>query len=170
MGTKNRHFVIVAILFLMISILSGRPPYVSAQNNVIDDVTGLINQGKIEEASERIEWYQKKYPNNVDVLMMKGNVILNQYFFDTPGVSLSVNDNESIYDSSIAFVGEAPNVIPEAVAREVASYWIRCLNIDNSRSDIHKGLCYLYAMALMKDELIAHLPKMKDALRDEAGL
>jgi tetratricopeptide (TPR) repeat protein len=141
-----------------------------AQENVVEEVGDLLDRGKLKKANIVIEKYLAQYPDNVDVLMMKGNVVLSQYFKEIGSLSLVVNDDESIYEPDIGFIRESVQILPKEVAGKVVSYWKKCLEIDNTRGDIHKGLCYLYSMALMKDELIEHLHKMKVSLHTQRGL
>jgi hypothetical protein len=139
-------------------------PAVSLASDAKDVIGGLINKGELVQARQKVQEYLAKDPNDIDALMMKGNVILNEYFKSGPGLSVSANMDESIYETSIGFVAEPVRIVPRETAEEVAALWKQCLKIDPSREDIQMGLCYLYSMALMKAELLDRFPKMKAAI------
>ncbi len=153
--------VLLCLAFCGSVLISFNPAFAS---EVTDKVNPLIEQGHFDEARAKIKEYLAKNPKNVDALMMQGNVILQEYWKREPTLGSYANDNESIYDSSIGFIGERERRVSRDVALQVAALWKRCLAIDNTREDIHKGLAYLYAMALMKQELIQQLGHMKAAL------
>lgn len=154
-------FFIIALSFVI-----ARPALASDAAPV---VRALIQQGKIDEAEQRVAAYLDSDPNDIDALMMKGNVILSR-FFGKGMVSVTANPDESVYDRAIGHMGEMPRIVSREVALKVAALWQRCLELDSSRGDIWRGLAYLYATALMKQELIAHLPRMKAALPHENRL
>jgi hypothetical protein len=138
-------------------------------SDVTQDIGELISQKDFEGAREKIGQYLAKDPDHIDALMMKGNVILNEYLQPLAGVSVTSNSNESIYDNSIGMMTDPweKMVLPEDITRKVAELWLRCLDLDGAREDIHKGLCTIYARALMVDDLIRHLSVMKNALAEK---
>lgn len=161
MKCDSSHFRIGALL--LSALLLGLPS-AHAFSDAKAAIGALIKAGKIDEARTRVRDYLAQDPNDVDAIMMKGNVILNEYFDSQPSIAMSANDNESIYDSSIGSISEPVRVLPPKLAKRVTALWNRCLAIDPSREDIYKGVAYVEAMALEKKALIAHLARMKKAL------
>lgn len=158
--------IFMRTLLLAMVLLAGAPAQAS---DAIRVVGALIEQGKFDEADKRVAKYLKRDPKDVDALMMQGNVMLQRYF-GKGMMSITANDNASIYDRSIGRMGQPPHIVPRALAVQIAALWARCLELDPTRGDIWRGTAYLYAMALMKQELIAHFPRMKAALPQEKGL
>lgn len=128
-----------------------------SQKEIIETATQFILDKKYDVANQYLDSVLKSDKKNVDALMMKGNVLLNKEWAEEPSVEISGNDDEDIYSSSVGSMGSTPKIVSQQTAKEVASLWKQCLKIDNTRIDIHKGLCTLYAMALMKEELIKQL-------------
>jgi tetratricopeptide (TPR) repeat protein len=160
MTTQSRFFL---LLFVVIATLSILPAPAHAKSDAKEVIGELIRKGEVKKAREKVHEYLAKDPNDIDAIMMQGNVILNEYEGSNSGISVSANTDESIYETSIGFITEPQRIVPRNVAEEVAALWKRCLALDNTRQDIHKGICYLYSTALMKKELLERLPKMKAA-------
>ncbi|MDF1524964.1 MAG: hypothetical protein P1S59_01670 [bacterium] len=154
-------------LLAMVCVLPTRAHAYSS--DVTQELIELIGQKDFEGARERIEKYLAKDPDHIDALMMKGNVILNEYVQSLADVSVVSNSSESIYDNSIGMMAypREKMVLPEGITRKVAELWLRCLVLDGTREDIHKGLCTIYARALMLDDLIGHISVMKAALAEK---
>jgi hypothetical protein len=119
----------------------------------------LIKAGRYELAQQQIGWYLGDDPNNVDILMMQGNLILNERLARTAAAHTLIN--ESIYQKTNGYCQPAPLLIPQSVARVVAEPWRKCLELDPDRADIREGLAYLYAQAVMTPELLALLPDLQ---------
>ncbi len=154
-------------LLALICVFSTRAHAYSS--DVTLEIGELIAQKDFERAREKVEKYLAEDPDHIDALMMKGNVILIEYLHPLAGVRVISNNNESIYDDSIEMMADPLEkmVLPESITRKVAELWLRCLDLDGTREDIHKGLCTIYARALMVDELIRHLSIMKNALAEK---
>jgi len=137
----------------------------SAGSDAAQVVGRLIGQGRLDEAAAKVEDYLAADPDDVDALMMKGNVILNR-FLDAAGsgiTSLEVNSDESIFSDAVGYMKAKVVVIDAGTARQVAALWHRCLELAPAREDIHLGLCCLYSWALMKDELLAQIRVLSSA-------
>ena len=131
----------------------------SAGSDAAQVVGRLVGQGRLDEAAAKVEEYLAADPDDVDALMMKGNVILNR-FLDAAGsgmTSLEVNSDESIFSDAMGYMKAKVVVVAPDTARAVAALWQRCLELAPDREDIHLGLCCLYSWALMKDELLARI-------------
>lgn len=128
-----------------------------SQSAVVSTSTQFIVEKKYDEADRYLDSVLKADSRNVDALMMKGNVILNKEEPQPADIVITTNEEEYLYESNLAALGENYRIIPVATANKVAALWKQCLKIDNTRTDIHKGLCTLYSMALMKDELMKQL-------------
>gem|GEM_PF-1329908 len=158
--------VLILCIFLCFILITSA----IAATDVVEVVGGLLREGNIEKAEAAVDEYLANNPDDVDVLMMKGNVITYGVMKAFGDVQVSSNPDESIYDSSIGFIGEPVVLFPKEKASEVAGYWLKALSLDNSRGDIHRGLCYVYSMALMKDELIERLKILRETFPDEERL
>lgn len=137
----------------------------SAGSDAAQVVGRLIGQGRLDEAAAKVEEYLAANPDDVDALMMKGNVILNR-FLNAAGsgmTSLEVNGDESIFSDATGYMKAKVVVVGPDTAREVAALWHRCLELAPGREDIHLGLCCLYSWALMKDELLAQIRVLASA-------
>lgn len=131
-----------------------------AQKEIINHASSMMHEGEYDLAERYLDSIIKVSPNTVDAIMMKGNVILNKAFKDQSIVSLESEHDESIYDQTIGTIGENPRSVDKETARKTEVLWLKCIKIDPKRLDIHQGLCTLYGMALMKDELQKELPEL----------
>jgi tetratricopeptide (TPR) repeat protein len=153
-------FTAVVVLFL-----AGL--YAHAQTGIVPAATQLIVNKQYDAANAYLDSILKKDKKNVDALMMKGNVILNRELAKQPDIALYGNAEEDYYSNSAGTIQENVKVIPPGVAKEVAAIWEKCLKIDKARFDIRKGLCSVYAMALMKEELKQQLAVMIPVVRTD---
>ena len=132
-----------------------------AQSEIVTATTTMIVAGRYDRANAYLDSVLKKNKRNVDALMMKGNVLLNQTL-DTTQVYKDITENdESIF---YATVGDkkAKIVLPETVT-SIEKYWLKCIKLKPNRIDILKGLCTLYAMALQPDKLKTEIVALKNA-------
>lgn len=132
-------------------------------------VVAAIKDSKLDQAEQMIDHILKTEPNNVDALMYKGNVL---YYkgSNSGAVQLYGNEEESIYDSSIGFIGEGSSLVAAEVAKQVAIYFKRALQQAPQRMDIQMGLCWVYANAGLKDELIERFPHLQKNNTQREGL
>ncbi len=134
-----------------------------AQENIIEDIGLLIKAGKIAEAENLTNRYLVDDPVNTDLLMMKGNVLLNQYIQEQQAqLSLRPNFDESIYNITVLEKGPHPVTLDEKTAARVAKLWKAAATLDPTREDMHLGLCQVYAISGMRDELLTYLPVVKE--------
>lgn len=131
-----------------------------AETSEFTNVVSLIKNQKYDEAESQIDAVLKTEPKNVNALMHKGNIL---YYrgSNTGAIQLYGNVDESIYDSSIGYIGEGSSLVSPEVARDVAVYFKRALLQAPKRMDIQMGLCWVYAHAGLKDELAARFPELK---------
>ncbi len=137
-----------------------------AQQNVISVTTEFIKQHKYQQANRYLDSVLKKNPRSVDALMMKGNVILNYALDTTKPMRFVTVDDASVFNTS---VNEKPKLLSVKTVYQVEKIWRKCLAIDSSRADIRKGLCTLYAMALMKDSLKNEVVRLQKTEADTDG-
>jgi len=132
-------------------------------------VVAAIKAGDYDQAEARIDRVLKAEPDNVNALMYKGNIL---YYrgSNVGGIQMYGNDDESIYDSSIGYIGEGSSLTTPKVAKQVAIYFRRALAQAPQRMDIQLGLCWTYANAGMKDALIARFPILKKYAHGHQGL
>lgn len=146
------------ISFFQISIAQD-PPIES----IIEDIRVLIQAGKMAEAENLVNRYIVNDPINIDLLMMKGNVVLNKYIVEQQAqLSLRPNYEEDIYKMGQVEKGPHPVTVDKKTATQVARLWNAAATLDPSREDLHLGVCQVYAIAGMKDELVAYLPIAKE--------
>jgi len=140
-----------------------------SQREIVPTATEFIRTGNFSEADKYLDSILKIQPQNVDALMMKGNVILNDEFLNRADY-FAINANlESVFDTTSINLETGIKIIPVAAARQVERFWKQCLLLDSSRTDIRKGLCSLYAMALMKAELKMEIPDLLKREKNEDG-
>ncbi len=134
-----------------------------AQQNIIDDIEALIKAGKIAQAENLTNRYLVDDPVNVDLLMMKGNVLLNQYIIEQQAqLSLRPNYDESIYNVTTLEKGPHPVTVEAKTADRVAKLWKAAATLEPTREDMHLGLCQVYAISGKQEELLAYLPTVKE--------
>lgn len=155
--------------FFFFCTLLSIPHYLLAQKEIISTATELIVAGKFEAADRYLDSLLKKNRKQVDALMMKGNVILNRELRSIPPISLSANADESVFTSGMGEISETIRIVPVGTARSIEKWWKKCLKEDKKRLDVHKGLCTLYAMALMKEELKWQISELLKVEQDESG-
>ncbi|MEO1262171.1 MAG: hypothetical protein AAFZ15_25420 [Bacteroidota bacterium] len=152
---------------LLIALLLLFPFFSFAQDvpieTIIEDIRALIKAGKLADAENLTNRYIVDDPVNIDLLMMKGNVVLNKYIIEEQAqLSLRPNYEEDIYKLSQLEKGPTPVTVDQKTAKRVAKLWSAAATLDPSREDLHLGVCQVYAISGMKDELLAYLPVAKE--------
>ena len=143
-------------LFLALATL------VFGQGKVADDISTLLQAGKLVEAEELTNRYLLEDPANVDAIMMKGNVLLNKHLVEQQALlSVLPNFDESVYSTEIGSIESTPVVVPEPLAKDISRLWLAALKLDPTREDIYLGLATLYSWSGMKPELLDLLPVLK---------
>lgn len=141
-----------------------------AQGAVAKEIGDLILAGQLDKAEERVNYYLTRNPRDVDAIMMKGNIVLNRLPAMQGDIELRGNEDESIYETDIGTITSPVRIVPRADATEIANIWKQALTIDSSREDIHFGVCQIYSLGLMADELIAYLPTLKRVITSDDRL
>ncbi len=136
----------------------------SAQKELISAATGFIVAKDYKGADRYLDSVLKKNPTNVDALMMKGNVILNLAMDTTSPMQFISEADESVFFSKL---DEKPKLLPAKVVSGIEKYWRKALLLDSTRADIRKGLCTVYAMALMKDSLKNEILRLLKTEKDD---
>ena len=152
---KQALLVVISILTTQYSLLS---------QDVVSAGTEFIKQHKYQQANRYLDSVLKKTPKDVDALMMKGNVILNYAMDTTKPMQFITVDDASVFTSAIS---EKPKLLAKKTVYQVEKIWLKCLALDSTRNDIRKGLCTIYAMALMKDSLAMEMLRLKNAEKDD---
>jgi len=165
--TGNIASILIRFGLLGSALLIGHTTW--AETSEFTDVVSLIKNQKYDEAELQVDAVLKTEPKNVNALMYKGNIL---YYrgSNTGSIQLHGNADESIYDSSIGYIGEGSSLISPDVARDVAVYFKRALSQAPERMDIQMGLCWVYANAGLKDELAARFPELKRHSGNRPGL
>lgn len=132
-------------------------------------IVASIKNRDLDKAEVLVDALLKKEPNNVNALMYKGNIL---YFkgSNVGAIQLYGNEDESVYSSDIGEIGEGSSLTTPEVAKDVAVYFKRALDKAPQRMDIQLGLCWTYANAGMKDELIARFPALRKYSDNKPGL
>ncbi len=140
-----------------------------AETTDFSGVIASIKTFQYDEAEAAIDAILKKEPANVNALMYKGN--LRFYRGSNTGrIQLFGNEDESIYDDSIGYLGEGSSLISRDAARDAAAYYKRALALAPQRMDIQLGLCWAYANGGLKDELIERFPALRQYSGNRSGL
>lgn len=159
---------IVRAVSLILLILTLHVPVHASE--IIETIEPLLKAGEFEKARAKIDRYLAEDPKSVDAYMMLGNLRFYEYMSSVPQIELSSNTDESVFVTGIGSIREATVTVPGEVGTEVAGHLERALSLDNTRGDIHRGLAYVFAMALMKDELFSQFRRMKKAFPDDEDL
>jgi tetratricopeptide (TPR) repeat protein len=152
-------------LFVSFYTLSG----FSQSDVIINTVTKQIAEGKYNDAERYLDSILKVEPKNIDALMMQGNVMLNYELVKSADIDVITPADESIFVQDIPSAKNPVVVVPKATALKIEKLWKQCLEIDGGRLDIRKGLCGLYGMAKMHDELVAYLPVISRWAKDKGN-
>jgi len=113
----------------------------------------MLKERNYAAASKYLDSVLRKNSKDIDALMMKGNVLLNSALENMPPSGRIPYNAGSIFSKSIG--AEVPPVLPADTVKAIEHYWLQCLKLDTTRNDIRKGLCTIYAMALMQLKLKA---------------
>ncbi|MFN8277230.1 MAG: hypothetical protein U0T84_07095 [Chitinophagales bacterium] len=136
-----------------------------AQGEFVPNVSAAIATENYGRAKELVDSALQVNPNDVNALMMKGNVLLNYGLSKiTPIYPITLAD-ENPMTTELAGLAHPPQVVPAGLAHQVDAIWQRCLQLDASRTDIRSGLCTLYGMAVWRDSLMSLLPAVINASR-----
>jgi hypothetical protein len=141
-----------------------------AQKQVKEEASVKIKAHDYTGANSYLDSVLATDPKCVDALMMKGNVILNEAFSKRADIELRGTDDESIYDQTIGTIDEPEKYLDKEPARKVEQLWLKCLQINPGRIDIHQGLCTVYGIAMMKDEMLKELPKLIKEVKAAGGI
>ena len=140
------------------------------QADIISEIQPLLKHNTINEAEQKVNEYLKKDSLNVDAWMLKGNVIFSKYSFNAPSIFLIGTSDESIFETAIGSLGENKIIPDEGTANSITKCYLKAVTIDNTREDIHLGICYIYSISLMTDKLIDYLPVLKAHAKDQKNL
>jgi tetratricopeptide (TPR) repeat protein len=151
-------------VFIFVSLLGSTALF--SQQKLVEAVTNLIVAKKFEDANHLLDSVLKKHPKNVDAWMMKGNVVLNQDMDTNQSMQFITERDESIFYQTIS---DKPKLVSEKTVKQVEIFWRKCLLMDSTRNDVRKGLCSLYAMALMKDKLKKEIATLAKHEKDTDG-
>lgn len=135
-----------------------------AQSAIISHTTDLVVAKNYVEANRFIDSILKKNAKSLDALIMKGNLVLNAELDSAKPMKFYTENDESVFSQAIS---EKPKLLPKKTVYETEKYWRKCLKLDSSRADIRKGLCTIYAMALMKDSLKNEMVRLKKSVPDD---
>lgn len=159
---KNFYFHILVFILIPISNF--------AQGPIVSEIGQLIQSGDITKANKRVAYYLQENSNEVDALMMQGNIWYNTECCDNIP-TLEANLNESIYSNEIGLIGgQQPVIVPKVLGTKIANIWKKAVSHDLERKDIHFGICHIYSTSLMTEELISYLPTLKKYAKEDDRL
>lgn len=151
-------------------IASGLPGELFCQIDYHKEVKDLMADSTINLAETKVNEYLAKYPDDVELLIMKGNIFYLKFSYSQPEVMVAANPDESVYNSSIGFVSEPQVVLPLDVADSIIKYLQMGIKIDSTREDIYLGICHVLSQSLQTDKVIEYLPVVKANVKlDENG-
>jgi tetratricopeptide (TPR) repeat protein len=149
-------FIIALSLFS-----SGLPCQLFCQADYHKEVKDLMTDSTINLAETKVNESLAKYPDDVELLVMKGNIFYLKFSYSQAEVMVAANPDESVYNSSIGFVSEPQVIIPLDVADSVIKYLQMGIKIDKTREDIYLGICHVLSQSLQTDKVIEYLPIVK---------
>ncbi|MES2619363.1 MAG: hypothetical protein V4615_00815 [Bacteroidota bacterium] len=138
-----------------------------AQQEIVSTATEFIVAKEYSAANRYLDSILKKNAKSVDALMMKGNVILNRAVENLPAINTITKNDESIFYPSIE--QKQAVVLPIDTVRAIEKWWRKGLKMDSSRNDIRKGLCTVYAMGLVKEDLKKEIAALVGLEKNEDG-
>lgn len=153
-----KHLLSLLFVFMML--------HLSAQKEIISTTTDFIVAKKFNAANHYLDSVLRKNPKSVDALMMKGNVALNYALDTTKPMQFITADDAAVFNTALS---EKPKLLSKKTVYQVEKIWKKCLAIDSSRTDIQKGLCTIYAMALMKDSVKNEIVRLMKSDTDDGG-
>ena len=150
---KSRILTILFCCFTMV---------IFGQSDFIREIDTLITPEGIDMAESKVNEYLMKNPDNVDALIMRGNIIYYKYTQDQPQIEVLANSNESVYDNTIGFLQDPVVILPVHIADSINAEFFKALKADKKRQDIYYGICHIYSISLQTDKLLDFLPRLKD--------
>src|ERR1019366_1226302 len=98
-----------------------------SQKEIIAAATEFIKQDNYGRANRYLDSILKKHPQNVDALMMKGNVLLNYTWTHSSKYYFNLERAESVFDTASISRDFFVPIIPEDTSKMIEHYWKRCL-------------------------------------------
>jgi len=138
------------------------PFFAQSQGNLKEEVIPLMKSKEtIDEAMKKTDDYLNEHPKDVDAMVLKGNVILNKFKLNAPEITMNANMDESIYNDAIGEIADNPVIVPVDIANQITDIYLKAVQIDDKRTDIFYGICYVYSISMQTDKLIAYLPVLQ---------
>ncbi|UCG37709.1 MAG: tetratricopeptide repeat protein [bacterium] len=150
-------FFRLALALALVTVLC---PAAASAASLREEIDPMVAQKRFDEAEARLQEVLGQDPGSVDAHMLMGNLTLYRFLDGAGQVEIAANTRESVFEPDIGFIREPLYIVPPDVGRAAAGHYLEALTLDPARGDIHRGLAYTYAMALMKDELLARFPVM----------
>ncbi len=147
-----RNKIIFSALFLLLSFS------LHAQKTIKEQVIPLIQSNQLKKAEKVLDSILTIDPKAVDAWMLKGNLQYFKYNNTVNMLAVTPNYDESIYNASIGEISSYKEVIPASVADSCIYYFQKAISLDEKRSDIYAGICYVLSISFQTDKLIQYLP------------
>jgi hypothetical protein len=149
----------IKITILMVFISFSRVFGVET-NAEYDYIDTLIKNQKYDIADKKVDELLDKNPENPDALMYKGILIF--YSESRSSTVVGVWQNiDSIYEPEYKEDAVENSIITPETASKISGFFLKAIKTDPAKMSVQLALCYAYAKAGMKPELIARLPDLK---------
>jgi len=130
------------------------------QNPEFEYIDTLIKNQKYEIASQKIGEILSKSPENPDALMYKGVLIF--YSESISSIKKGIWQNiDSIYEPNFRENDLENAIISKETANKISAIFLKALEKEPGKMNVQLALCYVYAKAGMKSELISRFPELK---------
>ncbi|MDH4263152.1 MAG: tetratricopeptide repeat protein [Spirochaetia bacterium] len=147
---------IAALLFFIYS----SSVFTNETNSQFEYIDTLIKNQKYDIANTKLDDLLLKNPNDSDALMYKGVLIF--YSESVNQTQIGVWQNiDSIYEPEYKEDAVENSVITPETANKISTYFLKAIKVDPAKMNVQLALCYAYAKAGMKSELISRLPDLK---------
>lgn len=147
-----------AIIFLLL-FLSNQ--FLSAQSAIVKQSIAFISSKNWSAAQSYLDSILTKTPNDVDAIMMQGNIILNKHLIEKQQQAFITSFDEDIFTDKAPYADAPPPIVDLKQADSVERLWQKAVLLDPQRNDIHMGLCMLFGMSLQEEKLLKQLPILK---------
>jgi len=136
------------------------------ENPEYEYIDTLIKNQKFQIADKKIDEMLAKNPDNPDALMYKGVIIFYSESIN-PADSGKWQNLDSIYEPDYRQNTVENAIITPETANKIAGYFLKAIQVEPAKMNIQLALCFAYAKAGMKSELISRLPDLKKYSKEQ---
>jgi tetratricopeptide (TPR) repeat protein len=129
-------------------------------------ITQFLNNCQVPQALAVADSLLKAQPNDVEALMLQGQVQMAAYHCANPPAKRTLNDDPDIYNPTIYFAEPTPPRLDTKTALHVSGWYRKALAADPQRVDIYFLLAEAFAQGGLEDSLAALYGHMAAQLAD----